>query len=80
MMKERGLMRTTINVEDEIIRDLMQFTAAKTRTEAVNRAITEWVRLKRIDALRAKRGKIAWEGELDEMRDLEMAESNETHG
>lgn len=42
-------MRTTINVEENIFRDLMRFTDAKTRTEAVNRAIAEWVRLKRID-------------------------------
>jgi Arc/MetJ family transcription regulator len=79
MMTEAS-MRTTINIEDEVIRDLMQFTSAKTRTEAVNRAIVEWVRLKRIDELRAKRGKIAWEGDLDEMRALEIMESDETHG
>ena len=73
-------MRTTINMDDDVMRDLMQFTAAKTRTEAVNRAVAEWVRLKRIDALRAKRGKIAWEGDLDEMRTLDVKESQETHG
>ena len=72
-------MRTTINVEEEILRDLMRLTAAKTRTEAVNKAIAEWVRLKRIDTLRAKRGKVAWEGNLDEMRALELKESDETH-
>jgi len=73
-------MRTTINVEENILQDLMQYTEAKTRTEAVNRAIAEWVRLKRIDELRAKRGKIQWEGNLDDIRALEMKESEETHG
>lgn len=73
-------MRTTINVDEEIIRDLMCFTDAKTKTEAVNHAITEWVRRKRIDLLRAKRGKIAWKGNLDEMRSLELAENEQTHG
>jgi Arc/MetJ family transcription regulator len=73
-------MRTTVNVEENILQDLMQYTKAKTRTEAVNRAIAEWVRLKRIDELRAKRGKIQWEGDLDDMRALEMKESEETHG
>jgi Arc/MetJ family transcription regulator len=72
-------MRTTINVEDDILRDLMRFTAAKTRTGAVNRAVAEWVRIKRIDAFRARRGKIAWEGDLDEMRALEVRRSEETH-
>ena len=73
-------MRTTINVEENIFRDLMRFTDAKTRTEAVNRAIAEWVRRKRIDLLREKRGKIAWEGDLNDTRALEMKESEQTHG
>jgi len=73
-------MRTTINVDEDIFRDLMRFTDAKTRTEAVNHAIAEWVRRKRIDLFRAKRGKIAWEGNLEEMRALELRESEQTHG
>jgi Arc/MetJ family transcription regulator len=56
-------MRTTINVDEKILQDLMRFTDAKTRTEAVNHAIAEWVRRKRIELFRAKRGKINWEGE-----------------
>ena len=58
----------------------MRFTTAKTRTEAVNQAIAEWVRRKRIDLFRARRGQIAWEGDLDEMRGLEVAESERDHG
>jgi len=73
-------MRTTINVDEAIFRDLMHFTDAATRTEAVNHAIAEWVRRKRIDLFRAKRGKIAWEGDLEEMRASEVKESEQTHG
>jgi len=73
-------MRTTINVKDDILKDLMQFTEAKTQTEAVNLAIAEWVRRKRIDQFRTKRGKIAWDGDLNEMRELENVESEQTHG
>ena len=51
-------MRTTINVDDGILQDLMRFTDAKTKTEAVNRAIDEWVRRKRIDLFIGRRGKI----------------------
>jgi Arc/MetJ family transcription regulator len=79
-MDDGGLMRTTINVEDEILSDLMRFTNAKTRTEAVNHAIAEWVRRQRILHFRSKRGKIQWEGDLDEMRSLELKESEQTHG
>lgn len=73
-------MRTTINVDEDIFRDLMRFTDAKTRTEAVNHAIAEWVRRKRIDLFRARRGKITWEGDVDKMRRLELTESEQTHG
>jgi len=73
-------MRTTINVDDDILRDLMRFTNARTRTDAVNRAVSEWVRRKRMDLFRARRGKIAWEGNLDDMRALEQRESEQTHG
>ena len=74
------IMRTTVNMDDDILRDLMRFTKAKTRTEAVNRAIAEWVRQRRIDLFRAKRGKIAWEGDLDKSRALEISESEQLHG
>ena len=73
-------MRTTLNIDDSIIRDLMRYTDARTKTEAVNKAIAEWVRRKRIDEFRALRGNIRWEGNLEEMRTLELKESEQTHG
>ncbi len=79
MMME-GDMRTTINVDEDVFQDLMRFTQARTRTEAVNSAIAEWVRRKRIDLFRARRGEIAWEGDVEEMRALEIEESERTHG
>ncbi len=38
------------------------------------------VRWKRIHRFRAMRGKIAWEGDLGEMRNREITESEQTHG
>lgn len=74
------IMRTTVNIDDDILRDLMKFTQAKTQTEAVNSAVAEWVRRKRIDALRARRGKIEWDGDLSTLRAAELLESEQTHG
>ena len=74
------IMRTTISLEKKIFEDLMAFTDARTKTEAVNRAVAEWVRRKRIDRFRALRGKITWEGDIQDIRKAEIRESEDTHG
>ena len=73
-------MRTTLELDDGIFLDLMRFTNAKTKTEAANLALSDWVRGKRLEKLRSLRGKIAWEGDLDQMRSLEIKESETTDG
>ncbi len=73
-------MRTTINVDDDIIRDLMRLSDAKTKSEAINHAITEWVRRRRIDQFRHRRGTIAWEGDLETMRRIETLDSERNLG
>ena len=73
-------MRTTITIDDAIFGELMRFTEAKTRTEAINRALSEWVRRKKIEKLKAMRGKIRFDAELDDLRRLEIAEAESLHG
>ncbi len=68
-------MRTTLNLRDDLLADLMRLTRAKTRTEAVNRALAEWIRRKRIEALKALRGKLPVEGDLAKLRALEIREA-----
>lgn len=52
----------------------MRFTHAKTRTEAINRALAEWVRRKKIEKLKSLRGSLDVAGELDDLRRLEIDE------
>lgn len=75
-------MRTTVTIPDEMLADLMRFTEASTRTEAVNRAIVDWVRRKKIEELRSLRGKLSFDVEIEEMRalDIEEQEGIERHG
>lgn len=75
-------MRTTVTIPDEVLVDLMRFTEALTRTEAVNWAIVEWVRRKKIEELRSLRGKLSFDVEIEEMRalDIEEQEGLERHG
>ncbi len=73
-------MRTTITIDDTIFGELMRFTRAKTRTEAINRALAEWVRRQKIEKLKALRGKLPIEGDLDGLRRLEIEEAGPLHG
>ncbi len=73
-------MRTTITVQDEVLHDLMKYTDAKTRTEAVNKALKSWVQHLKIEKLRALRGKFQIEDNWKQLRALEVQESRATYG
>ena len=73
MMMEASL-RTTVTIPDEVLTDLMRFSEAKTRTEAVNQAVAEWVRLRKIRELRSLRGKLSFDGEIEEVHRAEIEE------
>jgi hypothetical protein len=51
-------MRTTINVKDELIHDLLKRTKARTKTEAIEAAIREYLDKKAVEDLIALSGKI----------------------
>ena len=61
-------------MSEEVAADLMRFTEARTRTEAVNRAVEEWVRQERIRRLRALRGRLPLETGSEELRAAEISE------
>lgn len=67
-------MRTTINVSDDVLSDLLRLMDVKTRTEAVNRALTEYVRIKRLEKLRSLRGKLTIDLDVEKLRELELHE------
>ena len=67
-------MRTTVTMSDEVVTDLMRFTEARTRTEAVNKAVEGWVRQERIRRLRALRGRLPVEAGSDGLRAAEISE------
>ena len=65
-------MRTTLNVDDDVFRELMAITRAKTKTEAVRVALTEYVRLKRKANLLALRGRLEIAEDWRELRAREV--------
>ncbi len=64
-------MRTTLDLNEKLIRELMIVTAAKTKTEAIHQAAAEMIRRKKLDQLKSLSGTIHLD--LDWKR-LEQAE------
>lgn len=51
-------MRTTLNLDDRLLADLMRVTEAKTKTAAIEQAMADLVRRKKLDKLKSLSGKI----------------------
>ena len=73
-------MRTTITIEDSVLDQLLEYTRAKTKTQAVNQALADWVRRLKIEKLRSMRGKFHIEDNWKELRALEARENRSTYG
>jgi len=61
-------MRTNIVIDDKLMKDALRATGAKTKREVVERGLKTLVDLRRQEQARQLRGKIKWEGDLDQMR------------
>jgi Arc/MetJ family transcription regulator len=66
-------MRTTLNLDDDLIRDLMETTKAKTKTEAIHQAIKSFLRRRRIEGLLALEGKIHLDLDWRRLEEEELA-------
>jgi Arc/MetJ family transcription regulator len=51
-------MRTTLNLDEELVRELMQSTSARSKTEAIHMAMKELIRRKKLEKLKALSGKV----------------------
>lgn len=61
-------MRTNIIIEDSLMADALKASGLKTKKEAVELGLKTLIRLKRQEGIKAFKGKLAWEGDLDEKR------------
>ncbi len=61
-------MRTNIDIDDDLLKEAINLTGSKSKKEMVNRALEEIIKVEKIKKLRSLRGKVKWEGNLDEMR------------
>ena len=61
-------MRTNIVLDQELVAEAMRRTGIKTKRAVVEEALKTLIRLKRQEEILALRGKLHWEGDLDQMR------------
>jgi Arc/MetJ family transcription regulator len=61
-------MRTNIVIDDQLMKEAIRTTGAKTKREAVELGLKTLVQLARQEKARRLRGKINWEGDLEAMR------------
>lgn len=51
-------MRTTLNLDDQVMEKLLRVTHAHTKTQAVTEAVQEYVHRKQLEELRRLRGRL----------------------
>lgn len=61
-------MRTNIVIDDNLMADALKLTGLKTKREAVELGLKTLIQLKKQENIRRYRGKLKWEGNLDDMR------------
>jgi len=61
-------MRTNIVIDDKLMADALRASGYSTKKEAVEQALKLLVRRSQQQQIRKLRGKLKWEGDLDEMR------------
>lgn len=61
-------MRIHVEIDDELMRDARLLTGIETEQEVVELCLRTLLRLGRHEQIRRLRGKLDWQGDLDEMR------------
>jgi len=61
-------MRTNIVIDDDLMANALKMTGLRTKREAVELGLKTLIRLKQQEKIRQFRGKLVWQGDLEEMR------------
>lgn len=61
-------MRTNIIIDDTLMADVLKATGAKSKREAVELGLKALLMLKQQEGIKAFKGKLKWEGDLEKMR------------
>ena len=61
-------MRTNIEIDEQLMADAMAATGTRTKKATVEEALRRLIQSQRQREMLKLRGKVAWDGDLDEMR------------
>ena len=61
-------MKTSVEIDDALIADALQTTGLTATDQVIELALKMLIQLKRQEKIKAFRGKLLWEGDLDRMR------------
>ena len=68
-------MRTTINLKEEIVEEVMHMTKAKNKSQAINEALEAFVQERRMKRLLELKGKLNLEENWKALREMELDET-----
>jgi Arc/MetJ family transcription regulator len=63
-------MRTNIELNEKLLADAQRLSKIKTAKETVNQALEYYVKYLKRQDMRKLSGKVIWEGDLDQMRQI----------
>lgn len=61
-------MRTNIVIDDKLMNEAMKLSRLKTKKAVVETGLKLLIQLKKQEGIKRLRGKLKWEGDLEEMR------------
>ena len=67
-------MRTNIEIDDQLMRQAMRATGARTKRAAVEADLRALIRIQRQSGILRLRGKVKWEGDLEQSRRSRIAD------
>jgi len=62
------MMRTTLNIDDDMLRTVQEETGARTKTQAVHEVLKDFVRRKKIEKLIQLQGKVRFSSDWKTLR------------
>jgi len=61
-------VKTTVSIDDQLINQALEATGLATQEEVVVLGLQTLIKLKQQSQIKQFKGKLRWEGDLDEMR------------